>query len=313
MLAPICLFTYNRLNETRQTIELLKKNSLAEESVLIIFSDGPKNNKEISKVDKVRKYLRSVNGFKSVSILESNKNKGLANSIISGVTSIIEKYGKAIVVEDDLILAENFLSFMNESLNYYVDEPKVFSISGFSVKLNIPADYEYDNYFWGRAHSWGWATWKDRWTTIDWDIKDFKKFQSDRKLRKEFNQWGTDLSGMLMKSQKGLIDSWYIRFAYNQHKKRKLTVYPITSKVINNGFTGDATHCDTYNRIKVEFDTSKNIKFNLSENPTLNNTISKQVYHYKTVYFRAVSKILTFLMKKRIISQSKLTTYGQSQ
>ena len=144
MTTPICLFTYNRLHETKQTVKALKENFLAMESDLFVFSDGPKNDAGRLKVEAVRQFLTSVNGFKSVKVFESEQNKGLANSIISGVSQIIQKYGKVIVLEDDLITSTNFLNFMNQALDYYASKEKIFSISGFGHKVGLPADYPYD-------------------------------------------------------------------------------------------------------------------------------------------------------------------------
>jgi hypothetical protein len=54
-------------------------------------------------VEAVRKYIHSISGFKSVTIIEREKNWGLAPSIIDGVTNIVNKYGKIIVLEDDIV------------------------------------------------------------------------------------------------------------------------------------------------------------------------------------------------------------------
>ncbi len=124
VLAPIVLFVYNRLSHTKQTVESLQKNYLADQSELFIFSDGPKNELDRQKVENVRKYLNSINGFKNIVIKESQENKGLANSVISGVSEIISKYGKIIVMEDDLVSAPGFLKFMNEALEFYKDNSK---------------------------------------------------------------------------------------------------------------------------------------------------------------------------------------------
>lgn len=307
MLAPICLFTYNRLTETQQTIEALQNNFLASKSELFIFSDGPKNEASKPKVAEVRAFLHSVSGFKSVSLIEANENKGLANSIISGVSEIIKKYGRVIVVEDDLITSRNFLSFMNESLSRFQKVDQIFSVSGFSVQVNAPQAYPFDAYFWGRAHSWGWATWKDRWNTVDWNFSDFDEFKTDRHIQKEFNQYGSDLTKMLISAKKGKVDSWYIRFAYNQFKQKRLTVYPMLSKVINNGFMEGATHTNSYNRVKIEFDKGDRRKFTYPDHIAMDEAISKQVYKYKSLSFRAVGKILTYLMRIRLISQRKTT------
>ena len=156
----ICLFTYNRAFETRQTIEALKLNFLAPFSQLFIFSDGPKNESDAEKVGEVRNYIRSIDGFKTVEIIESTINKGLANSIIEGVTQIIDKYEKVIVLEDDLVTTPNFLDFMNQALCFYNGKNNIFSISGFTMDLPSLAACKQDFYFSQRVSSWGWATWK---------------------------------------------------------------------------------------------------------------------------------------------------------
>jgi hypothetical protein len=302
-MAPICLFTYNRLVETRLTIESLKCNYLAMDSELTIFSDGPKNEDSIKAVQDVRNYLKTITGFKNITIIERDMNFGLAKSIITGVTQVINDFGSVIVLEDDLITSKNFLSFMNQSLKYYKYIDKVFSVSGFCLEIDKPNNLSNDAFFWGRAHSWGWATWDDRWATVDWSIADWSDFKHDRKRIKEFNSYGTDLFGMLRKSMLGKINSWYVRFNYNQFKQARLTVYPFESKVVNIGFTDSATHCDTYNRNSVLFDQSGKIDFEMPEVTEIVPSIRTQLFKYKSISYRIVGKLLTYLMKLRIIKQ----------
>jgi hypothetical protein len=192
-LAPICLFVYKRLSETRQTVESLQKNFLAGESGLFIFSDGYKNENDIDKINQVREYIKTISGFKKITLFESPINKGLANSIIAGVTQIIEQYGKVIVLEDDLIATTNFLDFMNQALNYYAQQGKIFSIACFSHKIKYPPDYNYNVFLQGRPTSWGWATWLNRWNTIDWKINNWNTFKKNRKQIRAFNENGRDL------------------------------------------------------------------------------------------------------------------------
>ena len=118
-LAPIVLFVYNRLNHTRQTLEALQKNDLASKSELIIYSDSAKNKNDLDKVAKVREYIKNIDGFKKIIIRKAKKNIGLANSIINGVTKVVNEYGKIIVLEDDLMTSRFFLRFMNEALVAY--------------------------------------------------------------------------------------------------------------------------------------------------------------------------------------------------
>jgi GT2 family glycosyltransferase len=182
MYSPICLFTYNRLDLTKRTVEELQKNYLAPESNLIIFSDGPKTPESSKQVMDLRKYLKTIEGFLSVEIYESPRNKGLADSIISGVSSVVEKYGKAIVLEDDLLTTPNFLSYMNQAMEYYENSKEIISICGYGLKIKKPYYYKEDVYLYGRSFSWGWATWVDRWETIDWEVKDWESFKYDKKM-----------------------------------------------------------------------------------------------------------------------------------
>ena len=303
-LAPVCLFTYNRLEETKKTITALQKNFLAPETDIFIFSDAPKKGACGVSVLEVRNYINNLSGFKSITVVERVKNYGLAKSIVEGVSEIMNKYGRAIVVEDDLITAPNFLNFMNQSLDFYRDKPKVFSISGFCLQVTPPEDYLNDSFFWGRAHPWGWASWQDRWSTVDWEIKNWQKFKNNKKEQSEFNAYGTDLTKMLTEAMEGRINSWYIKFTYNQFKQNKLTVFPLISKVINIGFTSAATHCDTYNRNKVDFDTKKSTEFNLSSDLVIHEGFRKQLFRYKSLSYRIIGKLLTYLMKFGLIKQS---------
>jgi hypothetical protein len=190
----------------------------------------------------VRSYLKTIQGFKSINIIESSINKGLASSIIEGVTHVINQYGKAIVLEDDLFCTPNFLNFMNQSLVHYKNKSEVFSISGYSFNLNIGKEYEFDIYFLNRGWSWGWATWSNRWENIDWEIRDYSSFKIDKKSQKEFSKGGSDLNNMLRKQMNGELDSWAIRWFYNQYKIQGLTIYSKESMVFNNGFDLQATH-----------------------------------------------------------------------
>lgn len=259
MLAPVVIFVYNRPEHTIRTIESLAQNTLAKETDVFVFSDGPKNKESKKKVDEVRAYLNSkeVSGlFKSITIEESTTNKGLANSVIQGVTKILSKYETVIVLEDDLESAPDFLSFMNNSLTFYCDSKVIWSICGYTFNLKIPSDYNYDIYFSYRAGSWGWATWKDRWVNIDWNVGDYDQFKKNKKLRRKFNRGGRDMSNLLDSQMEGKIDSWAIRWGYEQFKQDKLTVYPVHSRIRNIGQDGSGTHSGTTSRFEVNLVTN---------------------------------------------------------
>ncbi|MEZ7505858.1 sugar transferase [Flavobacterium sp. Arc2] len=296
-LAPICLFTYNRLDETRLTVEALQNNFLASQSELFVFSDGYKDADGAIKVGKVRDFLKTIEGFKSVTIFESSVNKGLANSIIEGVSQIVNQYGKVIVLEDDLITTPNFLDFMNQCLVQYNDNESIISISGHSLKFNLPKGYVGDVYLYGRAASWGWATWKSRWNVIDWEVKDWEGFSKDRNKINQFNRNGSDMFSMLKDYMDGKNNSWAIRFCYAQFKLNKLTVFPIVSKINNIGFGENATNCNVHDRFVVDLDKSYFNSFLFPDKLILNQDIVGEIVSYYSIKTRIKGKLITWYYK----------------
>ncbi|GAL71319.1 glycosyltransferase [Jejuia pallidilutea] len=137
-LAPIALFTYKKLAPLKATVEALKSNNLAEKSELIVFSDGPKKESDTPQIEAVRAYIKTITGFKKITCIFSKNNKGLAKSILEGVTQILKQNETVIVLEDDLKTSINFLDFMNESLDFYKDNDKIISISGYTPPIKVP-------------------------------------------------------------------------------------------------------------------------------------------------------------------------------
>lgn len=237
-LAPIVLFVYKRLNCIRQTVEALQKNELANESELFIFSDGPKSGEE-EKIKEVREYIKTIKGFKQVTIIERDKNWGLANNIIDGVTKIVNEYGKIIVLEDDLVTSPYFLRFMNEALEMYKDEPKVVAISGYIYSIaGLP-----ETFFIRGADCWGWATWKEKWAIFEPDGQKLLAEVKRRNLQKEADYNGSYGYTQMLKDQiAGKNDSWAVRWYFSAFLKDMLTLYPGKSHVRHIGIGREATH-----------------------------------------------------------------------
>lgn len=243
--SPIILFVYNRPWHTEQTVEALKKNELASESDLFIFADGSKVEND-ENVRKVREYIKTVDGFKSVKIIEREENLGLANSVIAGVTEIINKFGKVIVLEDDIVTSKYFLKFMNEALSVYKNRNDIFSVTGYNYPssiFTIPFYYKKSVFLNYRPMPWGWGTWREKWEKVDWDMKDYNVFKKDKQSQKLFNKGGEDLADMLAAQIEGRIDSWYIRWCYAHFKNSGFSVSPVKSYVDNIGFDGTGVHC----------------------------------------------------------------------
>lgn len=247
-LAPIVLFVYNRPWHTQQTMEALQKCELAKESDLYIFADGPKENasdETQQKIAEVRKYIHSIGGFKNIHIQESPTNKGLANSVIQGVSEVICKHGEVIALEDDLIVHPFFLRFMNEALYFYKADKRIYSIGGFNYNVKFPNSYHNDIYIVHRAESCGWGTWLDRWNGIDWTIADDASFFKSKRKQRLFNRGGDDMSSMLQAQLHGEIDSWAIRWDYHLYKHNAYCLRPVKTLVTNIGFDGTGIHSGT--------------------------------------------------------------------
>ncbi len=294
--APILLFTYKRLEALKNTITALKKNELASDSDLFIFSDGPKQPKDKQIIDEIRVFLNTISGFKSVTISASPTNKGLANSIIAGVTKVLEQSENVIVLEDDLLTTPNFLTYMNKALNNYSNEEKVFSISGYSFNLRDKEQNPNITYFLNRGWSWGWATWKNRWEKVDWEVNSYKEFAKNKKERKEFAKGGSDLNAMLDKQMTGKLDSWAIRWFYHQFKNEGLTLYPLGSKIYNDGFDEFATHTNGSEKRYIPYlDKEHSMDFDFPKKIEITQEYQKRFQSKMGIFARIRSKIETLL------------------
>ena len=238
--SPITLFVYNRPDHLIRTIEALQENDLADKSDLYIFSDAAKTEEDADSVNEVRKYIRKVEGFRTISIIERRANMGLSNSIITGVTEICNKHGRVIVLEDDLITSRYFLQYMNDGLRIYDGDKKVISIHGYIYPLNAKLP---ETYFLRGADCWGWATWKDRWIRFEPDGLKLLNGIIENNLVEKFNYGNSsDYTGMLKEQISGKKDSWAIRWHATAFIRNNFTLYPGESLVSNIGNDGSGTH-----------------------------------------------------------------------
>jgi GT2 family glycosyltransferase len=253
--APIVLFAYNRLQHTKQTIEALKKNDLANASELFIYSDAPQNERASQDVRLVREYIHVIDGFKKITVIERDQNWGLAASIIDGVTNLVNQYGKLIVLEDDLVTSPQFLTFMNDALDFYIDKPEVMHISGW----NYPIDPEGlgDAFLWPVMNCWGWATWADRWRYFHkdpaklintWSREEIKRFN----LENSYDFWA-----QVIKNNNKKISTWAVFWYASIFEKKGLCLNPTHSFVVNIGFDDSGENCGSYNPFPLNLSARK--------------------------------------------------------
>ena len=239
--APILLFVYNRPEHLKQLIASLQANAEAPQSMLFIYTDAARNKADEEQVNKVREVIRHIDGFASIEVVERTTNWGLARNIIGGVTEQIRRYGRVIVLEDDLVVAPYFLRFMNDALEAYKDEPQVGHIQAcdFTQDASLP-----DTFLIKFTGSWGWATWERAWQHFNPDGQALLNELENRRLTRRFDFNGNyRFTRMLRRQVQGKNNSWAIRWNASLFLKDILSLNVGRSLVQNNGFDGSGTHC----------------------------------------------------------------------
>lgn len=284
MYSPVIIFAYKRKDKLQSCLAALENNDIdiVSHSDLFIYADGYKSEKDYADVLETHKYIEeyaNISKFKSVNAVISEHNKGLANSVIEGVTNIVNKYDTIIVVEDDLVVAFDFLKFMNEALRFYKDNHQIGQINGYTYPLEILDKYDKDIFFLNKGDCWGWATWKDRWDGAEWKTVDKEKYLRNKKKRRQFEKLESNWDLMMINQLNGEIDSWAIRWVYYLFDRGYVSVYPSKSLVSNEGFDGSGTHTNNSDekyddKYTAEINTS-NLIIRFDENIEINKAISK--------------------------------------
>lgn len=277
MPVPIVVFCYNRPVHLEKTVESILRNKISEDSTIFFFSDGPKDSHDISSVNSVREYLNKVSGFREIILEFSPENKGLANSVIAGVSKVFQNYDAAIILEDDILVSTDFLDFMNLMLKTHQFNMSIYSISGYSFLLENCAQARELNMV-RRASSWGWATWKDRWETVNWENEALKSILKSSELISLLRFAGSDLPVMVKKQILGVINSWAIRWTCHHLINNAYCLVPKYSKIQNIGTDGSGTN---FKSSFSKYDSSINENSingdgELSENESVNDFIKNK-------------------------------------
>jgi hypothetical protein len=297
-LAPIILFVYNRPLHTRKTVETLLRNELSVDSDLFIFSDAAKNKESADKVLEVRRYIKTIKGFKSIHIIEREKNMGLAASVIQGVTEVVNKYGKVVVVEDDLVTSPYFLAYMNKGLELYHEEEDVISIHGYVYPIDLHTAEK--TFFLKGADCWGWATWKRGWDLFERDGEKLLNELVNNKLTHDFDFNGSYPYTQMLKDQiNGKNDSWAIRWYASAFLKCQYTLYPAKSLVKNIGLDLSGTHSGkevNYNDAYLSDEKFSHLeKISITENQEAKKTI--EAFFRKNNKTGLKQRIINFISK----------------
>lgn len=291
---PIALFCFNRIDKLTKCIESLKLCPESINSELIIFSDACRNEQERAKVDEIRLYIKNIEGFKSIRTIYREENFGVDYNIIRGIQQMSQEYDSFIVVEDDLVVSNQFLRFMNAGLDHFKDFDNILTLSAFNY-VKIPQNYIWDCYFAARTNPWGWATWSHKIKDVDWDLAHTTNFLMNTDEMSSFNKWGSDRTRMLKRTLNGHIRAWDIRLDYYQFKKGFLTAFSCYNLVINNGFNSqDATNTSGYNRFKVKLKDFNHLDWHFPDFIPSNPTIKWRFIIRNSIF----NRFITFTLKK---------------
>ena len=266
-LAPIGISTYIRLGHLKKTVSALQKNVLASSSELFLFSDAARPGHEMQ-VNAVRNYLRTIDGFKKIQIVERENNDRLANNR-GGMRMLLDRFDKMIFMEEDVLTTPGFLTFLNQGLDEYEANPRIFSISGYCPPIKIPRNFQNDMFLLRRFNGWGFGIWKDRYDNNRYVTpEEYEQFAADNKMVKKFTQaGGADMMLMLKAEAYGEMDAWDVKAMYTQFLKEQYTVYPTGSLTLNIGHDGTGIHCGETDKFSVVL--SNKTAFLFPDEPTV--------------------------------------------
>jgi hypothetical protein len=242
MKIPVAVFTYNRPRHTHSALEALSRCAGLEQCSVYLFSDAPRGADQAAQVSETRAVLRQWASKLRATLVERSENLGLSKSIVSGVSSLCNEYGQVIVLEDDLIVSPDFLTYMVSALERYESEAQVMQIAG--CTLASPSSLTQDAFFLPVTTTWGWATWRRAWQQFSWLPQDLATARTESQWLERFNLHGTyNYLQMLDDRLAGRNDSWGILWWYAVSRQRGLVLYPKRNLVQNIGFDGSGIHC----------------------------------------------------------------------
>lgn len=247
-LAPVLVSVYNRKKHFINCINRLKENNLAKDTVLYVVSDNYYKLEHKAIISEIREYVLNLSGFKEVRCIFNNENLGSHKSVRNAFDVVLKENNSIIFLEDDIEVSKFFLKYMNDGLDMFQKNKKIFSICGYNPNsLKIPKNYDKDIYLWSRNSPWGFATWKDRWYDLDLELTDYEEFIKDKKRVREFKRIAPMSMSVLQSDRRGEIQATDVRISFNMFIRDMYSVFPVKSLVRNNGFDGSGEHCGTSN------------------------------------------------------------------
>ena len=292
-LAPIIFICYNRYDHVVRSLNSLKKNKLSKKSKIIIFADAPTDLINKKKTDKIKIYLKKLNGFKSKKIIFRKKNLGTKQNIVNAVSQVLKKFNKVIVIEDDLLLSKFFLDYMNLCLKNYKDEKRIWHINGWSYPFM--KNSKNDINFLGSMNCWGWGTWKNRWSFLTLNEKYLISNFSNKNIHNFNISSSMNHFEQILRNQKKTLSSWAVFWHATIFKNNGICIYPKYSLVKNIGFDGSGRMSS---RHKYKSNLNNNYKdFKLNSEIFKNKKLMNAEFNYYIKRKSIIGRMIVYLKK----------------
>jgi hypothetical protein len=273
----IAVFAYNRPDHLRRVLSGLQRNDVDH---LYIFADGTRNEQDQQRVSDVREVIDQID-YCRTTVTAHERNIGLAESLTGGIERVFEDHERIIVLEDDCVPAQNFVSFMNTSLERYANDERIMNVNGYSPPIEIPDDYSYDVYFTYRSSSWGWGTWRSAWEHFERDPLTVEELERKKnEFKRITDKAGKDLYPMMRDQLEGSIDSWAVWWSFAIAANDGLCLNPVDSKIRNIGHDGTGVHTGNTDRYEVDLDTTSVGELNFPDGPFVSKQINSQYNRY---------------------------------
>jgi hypothetical protein len=287
---PILIFAYNRPEVLKITISSLFNNYGFDQHPIYIFCDGPKVNTTNENLIKIKEVQNIINDFEWPNppiIIKQEFNLGLANSIVKGVTKVLEQFESVIVIEDDIKTSPYFLNFINKSLEFYKDNSDVISITGFNYPLDNNTITE-ETFFLRGTECWSWATWRRGWDLFELDAQKLYNELLEKKLFYHFDFKGKYKFSKMLKKTITHNHSWAVKWYASAYLKNKYTLYPKYSLVENIGNQG-TNQSQNLRKLLGFIEQNEPINFlkeNVLQSEEAYNLISNHFKRYNSITYR---------------------------
>lgn len=230
----IAVIAYNRPDKLRRSLSSLDLTRVH------VFIDGPSGYTDIKKVYHCGRVCEEF----GVEYTLRKTNIGLPANVIMSVDHVLSYSNTVIVIEDDVVISTTAQRFLDFGLRKFSDDNEVVQIG-----LYNPVFYEQNGFVkLPRICSWGWATWRDRWNSIDFNVEGYSDHLIEIK-----DKMMPDMYLMLRNQYEGRFSAWVARADFSRALNNQTVVYPSVSLSKNFGADGSGINTPSTTKFDLYF------------------------------------------------------------